>query len=130
MVDSMENSKPINEQHNESEKLSTDTTIGSCSELLPVFDGKTLLIKNTSDAENFAAMKEILQLLRTIYDDETPKQIKEKIESGEISTQWYDTVRPPFPGECKTDTRMVFSEPPILPPSINPKDFIKGWTDE
>jgi hypothetical protein len=46
MVDFMENSKPTNEQQNESEKLSTDTTIGSCSELLPRLKGKTLFVPN------------------------------------------------------------------------------------
>jgi hypothetical protein len=93
---------------------------------LPVINGKTPLV---NDANTFAAMKEILQLLRTVYDDEASKQIKEKIESDEVPTQWYEIARPPYPGECKTDIRTTFAEPPVFPPNINPKDFTKGWTN-
>jgi hypothetical protein len=96
---------------------------------LPVIDGKTVLVKDMGDAENFAAMKEILQLLRTVYDDEASKQIRDKIISGEVSTRWYEIARPPYPGECKTDIRTAFAEPPTFPPNINPKDFTKGWQD-
>lgn len=129
MEGSMENSKPTDEQQTELEKQSTDTTIGSCSELLPLLKGKTLLIKDIKNGSTLTSMKEILKLLLEVWDEPASKQIRESIESGKVSERWYNIARPPYPGECKTDIRMVFSEPPALPPNINSADLVKGWTD-
>lgn len=64
MEDYMENSKPIDEQQTELEKQSTDTTTGSCSELLPRLKGKTLFVPNLE-----SLLEVDYETLQLVYDN-------------------------------------------------------------
>ncbi len=116
MEGSMENSKPTDEQQTELEKQSTDTTIGSCSELLPRIDSRVLLVK------------ELTEFLKDC--NVTAEQINQIADCVTSPTPGWDRLllRSLYDGESKSNLAFAFSQPQI-PLNINSADLVKGWTD-